>query len=604
MEAIGLVNTTLFLGAMLVLAGIFSSLIAARFSAPLLLVFLIVGMLLGEDGLVGLEFDDYQAAYLIGSFALAVILFDGGLRTRFSAFRGTVAPALILATLGVVVTSALIVIPAYFLFNLTPVEGLLLGAIVGSTDAAAVFFLLRAKGLQLRPKVGATLEIESGTNDPIAVFLTIMLVQLILSGQDPSTVLLLSLFQQVVVGGTFGIFGGILIMWVLNRVALPSGLHPLLVVAFAILIFASTANLGGSGFMAVYVAGLIIGNRPVRALPSIIRFHDALTWLAQIVMFIVLGLLVRPSELLLYAPLAILIALFLIFIARPAAVWMCLSPFRFERKEKVFVSWVGLRGAVSIFLAAIPMLSGLPNAELYFNVAFFVVLVSLMLQGWTINALARRLGLALSRPAALVNRIELDLPGQLDFEMVGYSIAPDSDILAHNTVPRWARPVLVIRGNEILDARDAGLFLPGDYAYFLVQPERAQKLDRLFVSSDEFALGGRTVFRKIQVAGETRLRDIAERYQLELGLYGEGMTLRDLFAEYKSKPPVPGDRIGFESTVAIVREVEDGHVTACDLLIENVVDSHDRTQIFGRTSPVLVAVKKLGDFIRQNIAIR
>ena len=359
MHGLDLVNTAIFVGAALVLMGIFSSLIATRAGAPLLLVFLVVGMLAGQDGPGGIVFNDYRVTYLVGMIALSIILFDGGLRTRLSVFRGVLAPSLLLATVGVVITAVVAGGAAWLVLDLEPIGALLLGTIIASTDAAAVFFLLRTGGLRLQHRVGATLEIESGTNDPIAVFLVIILTQYILAGGGtPGWELAMELGQQAFLGAAFGLGGGFALVAMLNRLSMPGGLHPLFVVAGAITISAFTSLLGGSGLLAVYIAGLVMANRPVRAYPSIVGFHDAVTWLCQIVMFLVLGLLVTPSTLWHYAPQGILVALVLTLVARPLAVWICLWRFGFAVKEKLFISWVGLRGAVSIFLAAIPMLGG------------------------------------------------------------------------------------------------------------------------------------------------------------------------------------------------------------------------------------------------------
>ena len=298
MDSITVANFALFAGSIMILLGIFSSLIAKRFGAPLVLVFLVLGMLLGEDGLGGLVFDDYYITYVVGSLALAIILFDGGLRTKLVAFRGILAPALLLATAGVVITAVLTGIVAVMVLpGLAFMEALLLGSIVASTDAAAVFFLLRSGGLQLPSRARSMLEVESGTNDPIAVFLTIILAELIVSGGGlPGWAVLGRLGQQAALGGALGVASGLGAVWLLNRIDMPGGLHPLFVVAGAVFIYALTSILGGSGLLAAYLAGLVLANRPVRAYPSIVAFHDAATWLAQIGMFLVLGLLVTPRR--------------------------------------------------------------------------------------------------------------------------------------------------------------------------------------------------------------------------------------------------------------------------------------------------------------------
>lgn len=528
MNDILIVNAALFIGAALVLIGIFSSLVATRFGVPLLLVFLVVGMLAGEDGPGRIDFRSYETTYLIGSLALSVILFDGGLRTRLSTFRGVLAPALILATVGVVITATVAGFAAWTVLDLTPLEGLLLGAIIASTDAAAVFFLLRTGGLRLQSRVGSTLEIESGTNDPIAVFLVIIITQVALSADgQPNLAMLGMLAQQAVLGGAVGLIFGLSVVWVLNHIPMSGGLHPLFVVASAILISAFTQLLGGSGLLAVYLAGLIMGNKPTRAFPTISGFHDAMTWLCQIVMFIVLGLLVTPSTLWSYALPGMFVALVLTFVARPLAVWVCLSPFGYGRKEKLFVSWVGLRGAVSIFLAAIPTLAGIEQAEAFFNVAFFVVLFSLVLQGSTLTTAARRLGLALKTVMPNLSRVELDVPGQTEQEIAGYPVAPDSIILGLTRVPTWARPLMLVRDGEILDRAEAGRLQAGDYAYFLVSRDRVPRLDSLFRVSQDVTRRLTELFGEFSLLPEAKASEVAAFYRLNFGAVDPDTTLSD-----------------------------------------------------------------------------
>lgn len=487
MESVGAINLFLLLGAVLVLAGVFSGLVANRFGAPLLLVFLVVGMLAGVDGPGGIAFDDYQATYLVGSLALALILFEGGLHTKRSRFRGALAPALVLATVGVAATAALTGIFAVWLLGLGWTEALLLGATVSSTDAAAVFFLLNAGGLLLRRRVGATLEIESATNDPMAVFLTVLLVEIIVSGSGaPGWGILVTLVQQAVVGAAAGLLGGWAITRILNRVDLPSGLHPLLVAAGAVAAFSGAAVLGGSGFLAVYLAGLVVGNTPIRAFPTITSVMAAGTWFCQIAMFVLLGLLVTPSNLVEFALPGLAVAAFLMLVARPLAVWLCLLPFGFSPQSVAFIAWVGLRGAVGVFLASLPVLAGLPNAQLYFNVGFFVVLASLVVQGWTIAPLAQRLRVGVRGTALRTTRVELDLPGQLERELVGYSLSENSPfLLGRQALPSWAQPVLVARDGEVTDAATAGKLQAGDYVYLLTPPHRIRELDIVFTPRGE-----------------------------------------------------------------------------------------------------------------------
>jgi cell volume regulation protein A len=567
MESISFTNTLLLLGAFLVCAGILSSLLAFRFGAPLLLVFLAIGMLVGEDGPGGVPFDDYRLTYLIGSGALAVILFDGGLRTRLGAFRGAFGPAAMLATFGVVVTAALSGAVAVYVLELTWLQGLLVGAIIASTDAAAVFFLLRTGGLQLRRRVGATLEVESGINDPVAVFLTVTLVEILLAGQAASSWHVMgALVREAVLGTLIGLAGGFAMARLLNRVELSEGLHPLFVVSGAVGIFGAAAVLKGSGFLAVYLAGLVLGNSRVRARGSITSFHDALTWLCQIVMFIVLGLLVTPSKIVPYIVPALVISAGLMIIARPVAAWLSLLPFRFRPREIAFVSWVGLRGAVSIFLSAIPVLAGLPQAEMYFNVAFFVVLISLLVQGWTIVPAAVHLGVALPRQAMPIHRVELDLPGQFEFEMVGYPVFAGSPVLRRGPLPRWARPALVIRNQAILQPAEAGPLRAGDYAYFLAPPERAAALDHLFRAGAD---GEPKAPIGFPFAGDTPVAKLSDAYGLAIPEPLRSLALAELFAREFEDGAQEGDRVPLgDDAVLVVLATEDDHVTHAALLLD------------------------------------
>jgi cell volume regulation protein A len=572
MAGLDLVNTAIFIGALLVVLGIFSSLIATRFGAPLLLVFLVVGMLAGEDGPGGLAFDNYQVTYLVGSVALSVILFDGGLRTRLSLFRGVLAPSLIMATLGVVITAGVAGATAWAVFDLEPVEALLLGSIIASTDAAAVFFLLRTGGLRLQSRVGSTLEIESGTNDPIAVFLVIVLTELVLAGATvPTWDMAINLGQQGAIGAVAGLIGGFLLVEMLNRVGMPGGLHPLFTVSGAILIYAITALAGGSGLLAVYIAGLVMANRPTRAYPSIVGFHDAVTWLSQIVMFLMLGLLVTPTTLWDYAIPGLIVALVLTFVARPLAVWICLGPFGFSRREKLFISWVGLRGAVSIFLAAIPTLAGVPNAGAFFNIAFFVVLLSLLVQGSTLTTAARRLGVALRQSVPSVSRVEIDIPGQTEQEIVGYPVTGDTVILGLSRLPGWARLLMVVRKGQILDPATAGHLQPGDYSYFLVPRDRLPRLDSLFRESPDVARRLGLLFGELPIRGETTLGDIARFYDLDFGEADPDQAIGVWAADRLGAKPELDAVLPIKGGRLVVRRLETGRIASIGLQLDELL---------------------------------
>ena len=544
MASIDTVSITILFGAVLVLAGIMSSLIALRFGAPLLLVFLLVGMLAGESGIGGIRFDDVRLAYTVGSVALGLILFDGGLRTRLSTFRNVLAPAGLLATVGVLITAALTAPVAVWALKLNWSEALLVGAVMASTDAAAVFFLLHAKGLRLRPRVSATLEVESGINDPFAIFLTIILVEILFSGQKSWGNIGLVLAEKAIVGGFIGWAGGRAMVLVLNRLVLPQGMHAPFAATGALVTFGLAEALHGSGFLAVYIAGLIVGNHETRAHNTIVTFLDAATWLAQIAMFVLLGLLAWPDRLPQRLLPALAVAAVLMLVARPAAVLICLAPFRFSFREKLFISWVGLRGAVSVFLASIPMLVGLPGAHFYFDVAFVVVMLSLAIQGWTIGVVGKWLHVGLPRADVNARRTELDLPGTLKHELVGYPLVADSPYLRRGITPSWAKLTLVVRDERVYTPDEAAAVREGDHVYFLAPPDRVQALDRFFAERPPQTSPDQALVEDFFVPADVTLGALAEIYGLTIPPEDAGTVLADYFAAYFIKhPPRVNDAI-------------------------------------------------------------
>ena len=387
-----------------VLAGVFS----ARVGFSFLLVFLVVGTLAGVDGPGGLVFDNFRLSFVVGNVALAVILLDGGLRTDFATFRIGLKPAMWLATVGVVVCAGVTGAAAHWLLGLSWPLSLLLGSIVGSTDAAAVFSLLKSSGVELNERVSTTLEIESGMNDPMAVYLTLTFIGVALAATTPEGItlsvldVLRSLLQQFGWGAAMGLGSGFALAELLKRLGRGTdgggGIRALLVVSAGLAVFAATTWLGGSGFLAAYTMGIVTGNRARRQVRSALSAMDGYAWLSQAGMFLLLGLLVTPTELMRTIWPALGVSAVLMLVARPISVLLCLVPLRFDRRELAFISWVGLRGAVPIVLAVFPMMAGVPGAQTFFNVAFVVVLTSLLLQGSTIAWSARRLGVALPDP--------------------------------------------------------------------------------------------------------------------------------------------------------------------------------------------------------------
>ncbi len=589
MGSLDTISLAILLGSLLMLAGILSSLIALRFGAPLLLVFLLVGILAGEGGPGGLKFSDVRTAYTVGSIALALILFDGGLRTKLATFRNVLAPAVTLATAGVLVTTLITAPIAKLALGLGWIQALLVGAVVASTDAAAVFLLINAGGLRLRPRVRATLEVESGTNDPFAVFLSLLLVEMLLVGDQSWSHALVTFLQDTVLGCVIGYAGGRIIILVLNRVALAQGLHAPFVAVGAVVLFAFANALHASGFLAVYLAGLVVGNRQTRAHNSIVVFLDAITWLAQIVMFVLLGLLVWPHRLADTVVGAILVAMVLMLIGRPAAVFLCLAPFGFQPKEKLFISWVGLRGAVGIFLASIPLLVGLPAAYLYFDVAFVVVLSSLLVQGWTVALAARKLDMSFARNDPLPRRIELDLPGQLEREIVGYPVPANSPFLRRGLIPNWARPTLIVRKEQILTPAEAHPVREGDYVYLLAPPEKAQALDRFFVNMPPPAAPDPRLLGDFFVPGEATLGALAEIYGLQIAAEHTEIALADHFARELGHMPRQGDIVKLGAIALLAHKVEWGKVTTVGL---RLAEPETDTTLPGRLKAMWLRIQK------------
>jgi cell volume regulation protein A len=558
----------------LVLVAAFSSLIAFRFGAPLLFLFLLIGLLAGSDGL-GIHFENNPLAYMLGSVALAVILFDSGFGTNLQSFKLSAAPAITLASVGVVLTAIFFAGAASLLLGLSWIEGLLLGAIVASTDAAAVFFLLRIGGIHIRDQVRSTLEVESGTNDPMAIFLTLMLVEVISSGRGMSGLdssILLLFIEEMGLGVLVGLAGGYMIVAVVNRFAVDRGLAPIFVLALAMLVFSFTGTIGGSGFLAVYVAGIVAGNRKIFAKHAIRRFHEGMTWLSQIIMFLMLGLLATPSQFPAIIVPAILLALFLIFIARPLAVWLSLMPFNYTQQETSFIAWVGLRGAVSILLAIMPILGGLENGQIFFNAAFIIVLVSLMLQGWTIKPVAMRLGLIVPPRMGEVDKLEVDLPGTANHELISYRVTKESPVLHGERIPRWAMPSLVIRDGKSIRYQYAGRLRENDQIYLFVAPGYSRLLDRLFASRIPVAPDDADFFGTFSISPTGSARDLDTFYGPDLLATSEqSMTIVELIESRLGGKAEYADRIRLGSIVLIVRNLDENNaISSVGLSLEPV----------------------------------
>lgn len=475
-------------GILLSISALFSR-TSERVGIPVFLLFLVLGMLAGSEGVGGIEFEDYEFSFRIGTIALALILFDGGLNTPLSSVRAGIKPAVVLATLGVAGTAMIVALGAWY-FGFPWQVALLLGAIVSSTDAAAVFSTLRASGLRLKRRVATTLELESGLNDPVAVILTMVFTFVLLGEQTLSGWILADIIIQLAIGTATGLAVGFFGRWLLQRMTpFAGGLYSVLTLAMAFLSFGLATIALGSGFLSVYLTGLIIGNNRFPYRSGVLRFHDAAAWLSQVSMFVLLGLLVFPSQLVDVALTSVWLSVILVIIARPLIVIVCLLPFRYSLREMIYIGWVGLRGAVPIILAMFPVLAQIEGAQMLFNVVFFIVVFTALIPGGTVGWLTRRLNLTSESPPPPQAMIEITSLVPMQGEVLSFFIHPDSAVsgvpIRDIPLPDGVSALLILREGALIVPRGSTRLEPEDHVYIFCQKENLGLLNLLFGVREE-----------------------------------------------------------------------------------------------------------------------
>jgi cell volume regulation protein A len=475
----------LFGASLLLLLSILASKVASIIRVPALIIFILVGMVAGSEGPGGIEFDDAWVAQLLGVIALAFIIFSGGLHSSWKSVSPVLWTGVSLSTIGVFLTAILVGLFVHYLLDFSILMALLLGAIVSSTDAAAVFSVMSSSGTKLKGSLKDLLEFESASNDPMAVILTLGFIHLLTNPEASIWSMVLLLIQQMVLGIVIGFMMGKAIVFTVNRLRLNfEGLYPVLTLALVIFTYGLTASIGGSGFLAVYIAGLILGGSDFIHKQSLTRFHDGLAWLMQITMFLILGLLVFPSRLLPIIVSGILISFFLIFIARPMGVFLSLPFGKINFKEKTFISWVGLRGAVPIILATFPLLAGVPKADILFNIVFFIVITSVLIQGTTIPLAAKLLGVNAPETKTKTENVEFEFHYDENSQKIELVIPQNSEAIGKQLVelglPESAIIVLIKREDTSIVPRGGTIIEPQDKLLILAENDDLPKIKSIF----------------------------------------------------------------------------------------------------------------------------
>lgn len=562
------INAPILLFSLVLVMSILTSLISSRANVPLILVFLCVGMIFGDSGLGLIQgFQQPKVAFFIGSLALALILFDSGYQTNFKSVKKTLKPAIFLATVGVFFTALFLAPAAHYIGGFSWFESFLLSSIISSTDAAAVFFVLRMGGVSIREKIKSTLEMESGSNDPMAIFLTFSFLTLYAAGSTQGSLFLgLNFVMQMGLGVLAGFGLGWLIKFVINRVDFDAGLYPVLVIGMALAGFALTSMLNGSGFLALYISGMLVGQARLKGHHQTLRFQTTLTWLSQIVLFLTLGFYVDIWRLPHVAGTAFALGLVLLLFARPLAVFICLAPFQYSLSEKFFISFVGLRGATSVLLALAPLVKDVPAGDSIFAIIFLMVLMSLFVQGLLIVPAAKKCHVVLPVLDKPAEKSEIDLPGLSDSYLITYHLTETTPAVQGAKIPRWAMPVFVQRGDISYSGANVKTLRADDQIYvFAIDEKHAVQLDKLY--------GG----GQLEVAPENMgdfilnpdilLKELAYLYNVSVPASWGEMNLRDALEKNFSDLEV-GDRFAFGKIELVIRKKENGVITEVGLNLE------------------------------------
>ena len=561
------INLPILVFSVILVISILTSLISSRANIPLILVFLCIGLLLSDRGGMGLVagFHQPKLAFFIGSLALALILFDSGYQTNFTSVKKNLKPSILLASIGVFFTAALLAPAAHYIAGFSWIESFLLASIISSTDAAAVFFVLRMGGVSIREKIKSTLEMESGSNDPMAIFLTFSFLSLYTLQNSNPYYLGFQFFMQMGIGlvGGFGL--GWLIKTIINKIDVDTGLYPVLVIGMALTGFAITNMLGGSGFLALYVGGIIVGQAKLKGHYQTIRFQTTLTWLSQIILFLTLGFFADMYQMPAVFPAAFVLSLVLMLFARPLSIFICLWKFNYSLKEKIFISFVGLRGATSVLLALAPLVANIPSAQSIFSIIFLMVLISLTAQGLLIIPVAKKCHVVLPVVDKPALKSEIDLPGLTDSFLITYKLTQNSPAVQGVKVPRWAMPVYVQRDDISYKGVNVKTFKSGDQIYVFASDDLSAK------QLDHFYGGGQSELSPnmgdFVLSPDIALKDLAYFYNIHIPKKREQLTLRETLEQNFSDLDV-GDRFLLGKIELVVRKIENGLITELGLNLE------------------------------------